>query len=709
MATVKPRLAELPEELISNISIKLGPDDIFAFRLTCRSLEERSFHEFAAEHFSQKCFMPTTESLKVLSHIAESERLRGYLHQIYVVPALFSDRTLNCCNGKGCAWKPTIRNREAMRDYIEDQKTLSKSGRDLEIFTRAFKRLPNLHDLCLADSWSSMPAGIDTRGGARSMRKTNSNPIVLPAHPEDKEYYKWKNHVWRTLITAIANSGIDTLTRFSTDLDGIKNPLTLASLSFTPKLLAGLAKSFQSLKTLNLQIRSIEPGRSTEDHDGVNTVRGADTMQRLAGIMLSIERLHLRFSYSASSSVLCQNFTASMELSKLTFLKLDSIYLDAQSLGITLCKATAIEDLQLLYINLTEGIWPTVLKVIQKLDKLQHLHLMYLYESTQRVSFLEPIEHEAIGPHAPGGPQVFPPGFNDFVDFGDDEEDDEDYEPDDEDDDDDDDDDDYSDEDEEDDSLPDLEPLPGAYARPSVESDEESDTDTDDSMPSLEPQSGAGPHTGMAIVESDANQTHAPQHHTHGTTNANHNTHTTANHSPPALNPFGHDEERGRYICLSSPQEIRVQLPTFIKEYNVLDDNDDFMNGIPPPPPGNTGGAGMPPPGNMNALINSLGAAFGMGPPANVTGNVQAGAATFIGPPLPPGLGPVPHGGPSPNVVFGGAYTVPVGGHPGPPPNANVATGGNGNAGGHDQGQATAGASQDPGEDDSEADTDEFF
>lgn len=36
--TTTSRLVTLPEELLSNIAVKLGSDDIFALRLTCRDI-----------------------------------------------------------------------------------------------------------------------------------------------------------------------------------------------------------------------------------------------------------------------------------------------------------------------------------------------------------------------------------------------------------------------------------------------------------------------------------------------------------------------------------------------------------------------------------------------------------------------------------------------------------------------------------------------
>ena len=124
--TSMSRLAALPEELISNIALRMDIDDLSNLRLTCRTIETKSFFSFATEYFSGKCFMITTESLKVLVGIASSERLRKYLHDVYVYTAFFSEHAFHCPNGcHNCAWQPTVRQSEAYRTYMNDQKRLA--------------------------------------------------------------------------------------------------------------------------------------------------------------------------------------------------------------------------------------------------------------------------------------------------------------------------------------------------------------------------------------------------------------------------------------------------------------------------------------------------------------------------------------------------------------------------------------------------------
>ena len=705
MAVIQPRLSELPEELVTNISVKLGADDVFSFRLSCKALEQRSFHEFANEYFTQKCFMPTTESLKVLVAIAQSKKLRSYLRHIYIVPVLFSDRVFSCCNGASCVWQPTVRHSEAMRGYIEDQMDLKESGRDLEMLKQAFRQLPTVLSVSFTDSWKGIPASADRCGLSRSMRKIDASLTVLPQHPNDKEYYRWKNHVWKNLLRAIASSNASSLLGFSTDLDHVKNTLTMANLTLDSKTLNGLTKAFRSLNVINLQISSIGQGKISESSDGLDTVKGAQTMQRLAGALSSVRKVMLSFSYSPSSSILCQNFTSNIDLSKLTDFKLDSTFIDAQSLGIMICKMTNIEDLQFRWIDLTEGTWPKILEAILELQKLTHLHLTFLHEAGLAVGFRKPVEQEG---RTEGGPVNFTDLFGPGDTLGEsDDEDDEDFD-DDEDSLDDDEDLDSDGDDDSSDDLPGLASSPGPLPSAISDADMAFESDTDDSMPDLEPQD-APPLAQTTMPATGQTNTSHPVHQTH-------NGHTASNHAQSI--PVDADRDsRGRNICLSGSKEIREQLPIFIKDYNIVEDDeaDDLLNAFPiGAGAGGAGGAGGNgaaggPPGNINAFLNSLGAAIGMGPPTNVTGNAHTGAATFIGPMPPPppaaaGGGNAGQGGPGGHghVTFSVAGPYPVAGAQGmfgpPPPPAPTGTNTTA-AGGQGGGQANGGAS---GEDDGE-------
>ncbi|KAK3701701.1 hypothetical protein LTR37_015354 [Vermiconidia calcicola] len=623
----EPKLDALPEELISNVCVKLGSDDIFAFRLTCKALEAKSFHEFATEYYHQKCFIFSSYSLKVLLGIARSERLRPYLVHVYFAPTLYSERVFKCCEGAKCVWQPTVRQTEAARWHIHDQQELKKSGRDLEMITEAFKLLTNVTSLVFTDGACK---NIDIPGLYRSVRTMKNTPYTLPTHPKDKEYYRFKNHVWKTLLCALGDSAISTIKQFSTDLDVIKNALSIsANLELSPKIISSLEIPFGKLSSLALQISSCKQSKlgSTEEDDGIDTVRGAQVMQRFAGVIPALKHLSLTFSFSPSSAILATNFMNNIELHNLTKLQLTSVYMDVHSLGLMLCNLPALEDLQLVWVNLTEGTWTTILAGIRLLKKLRHLHLMDLNEGHKPAFFLQQLSVEGdIAQEPPfdlafDGPAYgYVPADNDY--------------------------DDDTDEDTESEYY-----LPEGTDEGGVDIEGHSESELE-SLPDLIPQEeAAAPATHPSMINSSANPPPSNTHktHKHGTTP----TYDSEDSTPS----FGEGPNRGTQICLNSAEQIREHIPTFIKEYNLGPHPDDDPLG--------PGGLGAPP--AFNAFLNSLGAAIGMGPPTNVVGNAMAGGAVFMGPPM------------GANVGGGAAATGGTG------------AGGAGNAGGQQGGAAGGG------------------
>jgi hypothetical protein len=172
-----PRLSDLPEELISNITCRLG-DDKFALRATCRALEQKSFHEFATEHFSEKCVHLTTDSLKVLCDISSCPRLSKYVKKLSVITALFSEQSFTCPGSHAVAhWKPSVRQSEAYKFYMEDQRKLRTSGNDKLMLIEALSRLPSLKAVALIDSPDGLKDGTDYRGGNKVLRQTGMSPL----------------------------------------------------------------------------------------------------------------------------------------------------------------------------------------------------------------------------------------------------------------------------------------------------------------------------------------------------------------------------------------------------------------------------------------------------------------------------------------------------------------------------------------------------
>lgn len=171
-------LSELPEELISNIACRLDSDDKFALRLTCRALDEKSFHEFAAEHFSKKCVHFTTDSLQSIVDISHS-RLARNVKELSIITALFLEQDHGCPAGHKSHWKPTVRQSEAHKFYAQDQLALRTTGRDKEMLTEALKSFSALKSISLIDSEKGLSAEADYRGSRKARRRTGQ-PCFYP-------------------------------------------------------------------------------------------------------------------------------------------------------------------------------------------------------------------------------------------------------------------------------------------------------------------------------------------------------------------------------------------------------------------------------------------------------------------------------------------------------------------------------------------------
>jgi hypothetical protein len=683
-ATVRPRprLDELPEELVSNIVVKLDSDSSFAFRLTCRVLEHRSLHEWASEYFGQKAIIPSSASLKVLASIAESEKLRVYVHHLYIIPAKFSPRSVNCCMGKNCKWKHTVRQEEAMCDLVNDQKDLKRDGKLVERLTHVFKHLPSLHGVSFTDSVGGVPPEVDIHGRASYTRTTNNILTTLPTDPYDKEYYAWKSYVWKATMQSIALSGISTLKVLSTGLDNVKNPLTLNDINFSGRTLHHLSKTLRNIESLRLQITTRSTTNLPGEEEGFDKAKAMKVTKDFASLMPSIEILHLTFSYSPMSATLCRNFLANMTISKLNTLRLDSAYIDSKFLGTFMLGLVNVESLFLEWIELTKGEWPVILEALNKLKKLNHLHLTSLTVASGAACFLKELEpEEAARDTAQNGWDLFGPfslngggtgagisaagaahppldiqgsSSSEFITDEEDEDEDEDEDGEDED-----------DSGEDDDSMPELEPqteeAPAHPTQPPPSLTQvlsslypDSDAETDNSMPELEPQTEEAPSQSAAqpappLAAATTNTTHNNNH--------DHDQQGPSNAPQAPLDPgslesrLGRGVERGRVICLNTSKEIQEQLPRFIKEYHIVDAedemDDDLLGGMPIAiPVGGLGAGGGAGPGAAAGAGNANGAAAdaGLAPPpttnaimnhlhALMTANPNGGTFTISGPP----------------------------------------------------------------------------
>lgn len=221
--------------------------------------------------------MITTESLKVLVAIANNEKLKGYLHQVHFMTALFSDRVFSCPNGCNCAWQPSVKQKDAYRTYVEDQKSLYRTGHDKGMLLEAFANLTALKGVTILDSPSTLPPEVDYRGRNKVPRVTGRPPTLAPDSTKDKEYDAFVHHVWKILMEALAESKMTTLKALAAQLSRGAYGLSI-SLDLALAARPGMKTTFANLDKLMLRIRTdnrfknaIETDKTKEKSQGALT------------------------------------------------------------------------------------------------------------------------------------------------------------------------------------------------------------------------------------------------------------------------------------------------------------------------------------------------------------------------------------------------------------------------------------------------------
>ncbi|TKA32534.1 hypothetical protein B0A50_01642 [Salinomyces thailandicus] len=601
-----PRLDGLPEELVSNIAMKLGSDDVFALRLSCKSLQAKSFHEFATEYFTEKCFQFTTDSLKVLVAIANDDRLNPYLKEVDFLTSFFHGSKFCCSNGKHCVWQPTVRQEEAFRFYIKDQQQLKQSGKDSKMLTEAFSKLKKVGIIDLHDHMCPSITG-KFWGMAKVARTCNTVPILATSYGGDRDYMRWKHHVWKTVFGAFSKSGNRSVSRFGTSLTGGSgNLLSLVNLTVDKAAISALTHSFSNVTHLKLQLDTYGLSKISDEKEA------RKVYTRIARIFGSIKWLYLRFDSSspeaqARSTWLFTAFMDGVKQAKLKELALRNLVLDAHSMCKTVRVMKALEFLDLELVDLKSGDWTMVLKAIQKMKSLNHLHLMYLSERRRRAYFgVQPEEPQDSSQWSEG-----PDDFDPFAAMG----------------------------------MPGagMAPAPPMASEDSQPYDSWDDIDSDDDFPPLTSISPP-PTEEEHAARSDAPDNEMPdlvpgfppvQHSSKpidAAKSVNENTPLVSDE--PEASPHLHSTAKhcaldapdtgivGYCVCLSNEQ-IQEEIPTLIKEYYV-EDGGDLETAMFGPPGGIPIASGNPPP-VAAAVANFL----GMFPLPNIV--AAAGGASAAG------------------------------------------------------------------------------
>ena len=384
-------------------------------------------------------------------------------------------------------------------------------------------------------------------------------------------------HMWSTIVTALADShGHLSLEEFRTNMSSdltFINPLK--QLSFDAASIRQLSEVFRNTTKLHLHL-------SSPERKGYK-----DMLVKFTRTFSNVKDLSLDFDMKKGSGPVYQKFVSGIDMSKLTTLNLLGLSVDATRLTSSITRLRDITDLRFYCVDVASGSWPPVLKAIANLEKLEHLHLMYLREGGHKSYFLKQ-RVDADGP-----PPGFGPGMADWADDHDLDDDDDDMST--------------------DESMPELQPTDELWEEPPF-------------VPEHGGPVGAGPigHNEVPVADEDAMSEYVPRDF-----------------------PRDYSSERGFYVCIEGHDKIVKRLNTFIDEYNVgeyMDENDDGF--LPPMGPFAMGHGvatvavnsqvGNPLPAAMaGALLNYLAPPPGAAPahnnnPAGAHGNPFTGGGAFV-------------------------------------------------------------------------------
>lgn len=625
VTTAKPNLQDLPEELVSNISHRLWSDDVHALRLTCKALEGKTLHEWATEYFTEKAFVISTDSLKVLLEIANSPKLRGFLHRIYIMTSYFSDKVAKPCpHGCCCGWQPTTRQGEAWRFFADDQKALRESGQDREMLTEALSKLSSLKDINIVDSTGAVPVNVDIRTLRKVVRLCGRNFQLPGSKQGSAEYFKILSHVWTIVTAALGSSGITTLKSFGTNLGKGSTALCVPlDIRFGDSKLDRLGKALSTIENFHVQLTA-RSQKASNAHK-LNVIKASPhRLQRLANVLPALHTLALDFDGDFTDNVMFGTFMQHLDLSKLSRLHLSSMFTDRKNLAAVFERLESIQELFMNFVNLTKGSWIPLMKQLQKMGgHLDHLHMMYLLEAGKKAYFLaQPDEDEMMDEEDMMFDDLMMngPGIDEYMDDEDDE----------------------TDED-----MPPLETMdgelvdaaPGAanaasgsIAAPATSTSSAATVDSQTHVPTF-PNAAQPSLDQMGLGQfKESSATGPPKSHDVKKPDEEvSEQHASNDHKAPGNEEF---PERGYFVCLRGKERIQEQLKMFIQEYNIGETIDP--DGGAPPMGGIMGGAmaipvptgnapGQPP--NVNNILNGLAGYLGLPPmPGQNGGGVEGGA-----------------------------------------------------------------------------------
>lgn len=429
----------------------------------------------------------------------------------------------------------------------------------------------------------------------------------------DHDYHKVLSHVWSTVTTGIANSGITTLKRFGTSLGKGNNALCIPlDIRFSDAKVGLLKTALKTVKTVGLQTTTRLRHNASGAEKQTIMKASPHRVQRFASMLPALQSLCLEFDGSSTDRVIFDNLTQHLDLGMLKKLQLHTLVIGRQSLMTAFEQLKLVQDLYLSFVDLSRGSWIPVLKQLQGMDDhLEHLHLMYLLENGKKAYFLaQPDEDEQMDQE-----DALFDNFMGMADPADDM---------------------VDDDDEFDEDLLPLEMMDGevngAGTGPVPTTTPVPATVEDDVVPLLTGSAPANSAPSTTGVEPSIPEPPKP---------GSADYHASVDHKAPGNESY---PERGYYVCIRGKEEISKQLKTFAQEYNIGEDIDAHAHGVPPHVANGFMGGAM-------AIPVPAGGTPGQPPNMN---NILTGLAGYLGlPPMPgqngggagPGAGGHHHGG----------------------------------------------------------------
>lgn len=253
--------------------------------------------------------------------------------------------------------------------------------------------MPSLTHIILIDEPEEAPGGVlHCYGWNTAARKIRVWPGVGSFQlGHDEVYCSWISHFWKTILHAVADSGLSTIQHLETALTyrGWKWILW-RDFDCSPALLSKLHKCFNNLQSLKLQVRS----KAVRDENppllpSETSSRGIQNLYKYSSVFKNAKALHYTGDNAPSSGKLFVGLISKFNFKTLTRLVIESCSIDHQRLAGILCLAGNAETIALHAINLERGTWTPILQALLKLPKLNHLHLWYPSEDQSPVSFFK--------------------------------------------------------------------------------------------------------------------------------------------------------------------------------------------------------------------------------------------------------------------------------------------------------------------------------